>query len=166
MAVRELSIDEIMAILPETPGRIVALTEGRSPAQLHAAAGPDEWSVNDVLAHLRACHDVLGGNVLRILAEDRPAWKGMNPRAWLKRTDYREWEVAPAFAVFRHQRADLLAVLEPLPPDDWERTATVTGMLGETSERSARYYADWMARHERSHWAHIARILAAVDPTP
>jgi hypothetical protein len=26
--------------------------------------------VNDVLAHLRACHDVFGGNLLRILAED------------------------------------------------------------------------------------------------
>jgi hypothetical protein len=163
---RELTLDEIMAILPDTPRRIVALTEGRPPAQLHAAPSPDGWSVNDVLAHLRACHDVLGGNVLRILAEEHPAWKGMNPRAWLKQTDYPEWEFAPGFEAFRHERSQLLAVVEPLPPDAWERTATVTGMVGETYERSARDYAAWMARHERSHWAHIERILSALDSTP
>ncbi|MEP6639880.1 MAG: DinB family protein [Chloroflexota bacterium] len=160
---RDLTVDEIMAILPETPRRIASLTEGLTPAQLHASPEPDAWSVNDVLAHLRACHDVLGGSMLRIVAEDRPAWKGMNPRAWIKKTDYPEWEFAPAFAAFRKQRAELLAVLEPLPPDGWQRTATVTGMIGETYERSARYYGDWMAGHERAHWKHVGRIVAALD---
>jgi hypothetical protein len=159
---RDLTVDEIMAILPETPGRIAALTESLTAAELHRPPEPASWSVNDVLAHLRACHDVLGGNVLRILAEDRPSWKGMNPRAWLKKTDYPEWDFAPAFEVFKKQRADLLAVLEPLPPAAWERTARVTGMIGETYDRSARYYADWMAGHERAHLKSLPRTIAAV----
>jgi hypothetical protein len=159
---RDLTVDEIMAILPETPQRIAALTKGLTPARLRTAPEADAWSVNDVLAHLRACHDVLGGNMLRILAEDHPAWKGLNPRAWMKRTDYPEWQFAPAFEAFKKQRAELLAVLEPLPPDAWERTATVTGMIGETYERSARYYGDWLAGHERTHWRHIERIVAAL----
>jgi hypothetical protein len=163
MAGRGLTVDEIMAILPETPLRIGALTRGLTTTQLHASAGPDDWSVNDVLAHLRACHDVLGGNVLRILAEDHPAFKGVNPRAWIRKTDYPEWQFGPAFTAFKKQRRELLAILEPLPPDDWERTATVTGMVGETYERSARYYGDWMAGHERAHWKHIERIIAAND---
>jgi hypothetical protein len=159
---RDLAADEIMAILPETPRRIAALTKGLSPDQLRTSRESDAWSVNDVLAHLRACHDVLGGNMLRILAEDHPAWKGMNPRAWMKKTDYPAWPFAPAFEVFKKQRAELLAVLEPLPPDAWERTATVTGMIGETYERSARYYGDWLAGHERAHWKHIERIVAGL----
>lgn len=165
MASRDLSVDEIMAILPETPGRIAALTKGLTPTQIHASPEPDAWSINDVLAHLRACHDVLGGNVVRILAEDHPTWKGVNPRAWIKKTDYPEWEFAPALKAFKKQRADLLAVLEPLPQDGWERTATVTGMLRETYERSARYYASWMASHERAHWKHFERIVAQVRAT-
>jgi hypothetical protein len=64
--------------------------------------------------------------------------------------------------VFKKQRAELLAVLEQLPPEAWERTATVTGMIGETYQRSARYYADWMAGHERAHWKHLERIVAAL----
>ena len=105
------------------------------------------------------CHDVLGGNMLRIVREDHPARKGMSPRAWQNQTDYFEWQFRPAFEVFRAQRAELLEVLEPLPAEAWERTATVTGAIGECNEYSVLYYGDWMARHERSHLRHIARIL-------
>jgi hypothetical protein len=162
MAKRDLSVDEIMAILPETPRRIAALTKGMTPTQLKASPDVDAWSVNHVLAHLRACHDVLGGSVLRIVSEDQPAWKGINPRAWLTKTDYPAWEFGPAFKAFKQQRAELLAVVEPLTPDAWERTATVTGMLRETYERSARYYGSWLASHERAHWAHIGRTVTAI----
>ena len=72
MPARMLTVDEIMAILPETPRQIAALTEGLSATQLHAIPEPDAWSVNDVLAHLRACHDVLGGNILRIIERGPP----------------------------------------------------------------------------------------------
>ena len=162
MPTRQLTVDQILAILPETPPRIAALTEGLTPAQLHAAPEPGSWSVNDVLAHLRACHDVFGGNIVRILGEDRPTLKGVNPRAWIKKTDYPEWEFRPAFEAFGRQRAELLTVLEALPSDGWARFARVTGMLGETYERSVLFYAAWMARHERPHLRHIGRIIAAI----
>lgn len=165
VAERRLALDEIMEILRTTVPRLAELTDGVPRTRLHAASD-DGWSPNHVLAHLRACHDVLGGSVLRILREDHPAWKGMNPRAWMKQTDYPEWKFDPALEAFRAQRAELLGVLEPLPPDAWERTATVTGMVGDVYERSARYYADWMARHERGHLKHIARILKAVGSAP
>ncbi len=48
--------------------------------------------------------------------------------------------------------------LEPLPPDAWDRTATVT-VPGKLYEYSTLYYGDWMARHEGSHLKHIARIV-------
>jgi len=44
-----------------------------SLAQLHTAPNPGEWSADQVLAHLRACADVWGGNILRMISEDRPA---------------------------------------------------------------------------------------------
>ena len=118
---RGLTVDEIMAILPETPRRIAALTDGLTPTELRAAPEPDAWSVNDVLAHLRACHDVLGGSILRIVAEDAPTWRRLSPRTWIGKTDYPEWEFAPAFTAFKEQRTELLKVLEPLPPEGWDR---------------------------------------------
>lgn len=159
---RGLTVDEIMEILPELPRRIVDLTAGLTPTELQASPAPDAWSVNDVLAHLRACHDVLGGSIMRIVAEDTPTWRRESPRTWIRKTDYPDWEFAPAFAAFKSQRTDLLKVLEPLPPDSWDRCAMLTERGGEIEARTALYYGDWLAEHERQHWEHLERIVAAV----
>lgn len=153
-----LAIDATMEILRTTVPRLEEISRGASQKALTTVTDYG-WSVNDQLAHLRACHDVLGGNMLRIVCEDHPAWKGMAPAAWQKQTDYFEWKFKPAFDAFRAQRAELLAVLEPLPIDAWERTATVSAPPGVVYEYSVLYYGDWMARHERSHLRHMARVL-------
>ncbi len=157
----QLTIDQTMEVLRTTVPQLDDLTRG-VPQQRLSMVTDYGWSVNDQLAHLRACHDVLGGNMLRIVREDHPAWKGMAPRAWQKQTDYFDWKFGPAFEVFRAQRAELLEVLEPLPPGVWERTATVSVPPGKVYEYSTLYYGDWMARHERSHLGHMGRILKAL----
>ena len=159
---RELPIHEIMAILPETPRRIATVTDGLTPTELRAPPDSDAWSINDVLAHLRACHDVLGGSILRIVAEDAPRWRRLSPRTWIGKTDYPEWDFAPAFTAFREQRTELLKVLEPLPPEGWDRFAMVTERDGKIVARTALYYGDWLAEHERQHWTQLEEIAAAV----
>lgn len=158
MAKGDLSVGEIMEILTTTVPRLKELTRGVLQQRLYTVTD-DGWSVNDQLAHLRACHDVLGGNMLRIIREDHPAWKGMSPRTWQKQTDSFEWKFQPAFDVFQGQRTELLEVLGPLLPEAWERTATVSVLPKQVFEYSARYYGDWMARHEQARLGHMARIL-------
>ena len=150
--------DAVMEILRTTVPRLEELSRGVAQKRLSTVTDYG-WSVNDQLAHLRACHDVLGGNMLRIVREDHPSWKGMAPQAWQKQTDYFDWKFAPAFEALRAQREELLEVLNPLPPEGWERTASVWAPPGVVYEYSTLYYGDWMARHERSHLKHMARIL-------
>ena len=154
---RSLTIEQVLTLLAETPRRIAALTAGLTPAQLRTAPNRDEWSVNDVLAHLRACADVRGNCIPAITAEDRPTLRAVDPRTWIKKTDYLELEFRPSFRAFAKQRADLLAVLEPLPHEGWSRAATVTG-AGRPLERTVLHYAQWLARHERPHVKQIERI--------
>jgi hypothetical protein len=40
---------------------------------------------------------------------------------------------------------------------------TVSGP-GETIDRNARFYGDWMAAHEREHCEEITGIVEALDP--
>ena len=56
---------------------------------------------------------------------------------------------------------DLLAVLKPLGPEIWSRSATVTG-AGKPLERTVQSYAEWMATHERPHIKQIKRIASAM----
>jgi hypothetical protein len=99
-------------VLAETPTRIAALTAGLAPARLHTTPNHEGWSANDVLAHLRACADVWGNCIVAIIAKDTPTLRAVNPRTWIKKTDYLELEFRPSLRSFATQRADLLAVLE------------------------------------------------------
>ena len=165
MAKSVLTVEPVLGILAETPERLVVLTADLEPHKLRTAPGPGEWSANDVLAHLRSCADVWGDCIGRIVREDRPTLRAINPRAWIKKTDYRELEFQPSLSAFATQRAALLAFLDKLSAADWSRTATVVG-AGAPLERTVFGYAQRLARHERPHIKQIERIVGTLRSVP
>src|SRR5713101_4053520 len=136
---RSLTTEQVLTLLAATPLRLAALTADLSPEELQTRPTPDEWSANEVLAHLRACADVWGNCIMAIIAEDAPTLRAVNPTTWIKKTDYLELDFRPSLRSFTTQRADLLAVLSPLPIDVWSRAATVTG-VGKVLERTVLFY--------------------------
>ena len=156
----ELTIDQVLSQLMEQPKAIARLTAGLPRVRLHRSPGPGEWSINDVLAHLRSCGDMWGKYMATIIAEDRPTIRAVNPTTWIKSTNYPDLEFAPSLRAFTKQRAELLALLGPLPKTAWSRSATVTGG-GKPRERTVLDYARWLANHERSHVKHIARVVTS-----
>jgi DinB superfamily len=153
-----LTIERVLTQLRDTPTRIATLTADLSPEALQMRPTPEEWSANEVLAHLRACADVWGNCIMTIIAEDRPTWRAVSPRTWIKQTDYPELEFRPSLCAFTTQRADLLAVLSPLPIDAWERSARVSA-VGRVLEPTVLSYAERLVVHERSHVKQIERIV-------
>lgn len=159
---KPLTIEDVLAVLEEDPRRIAALTADLSPAGLHKTRVLGEWTVNDVLAHLRSCSDARGEFMRAMLAEKKPTLRAIDPRALIERTDYRELEFGSSFRSFGRQRARLLSFLKALPRKDWSRTAVVTGG-GPPRERTVLFYAQWLARHER---AHVKRLARTLQPGP
>ena len=157
-----LTLEQLLARLAETPSRLGTLTAGLEPGQLRTCPGQDEWSANDVLAHLRACADVWGTCMLTMITQDRPTLRAVNPRTWIKSTHYLDLEFRPSLRSFARQRAELMSVLRPLPPRAWRRPATVTG-AGRPLERTVLDYAHWLARHERPHVKQVERIVKATQ---
>ena len=149
-------------MLAATPAHLADLTAGLPPAQLLAPPEPGAWSARDVLAHLRACADMWGKAIVQILSADRPTIKAVNPRTWIKQTDYREQQFEPSLQAFTAQRSELLAVLQPLALEAWSRMATVTG-AGKPRQRTVYTYAQWLANHERSHLMQMERIVNKVS---
>ncbi len=158
---KSLTIEQVLALLAAAPPRIAALTAGLAPAQLHIPPNPAEWSANDVLAHLRACADVWGNCILTILTQDKPTLRAVNPRTWIKETDYGEQEFQSSLRAFAAQRTELLSVLEPLTRAGWSRTALVTG-AGKPLERTVLFYGQWLAKHERPHLKQIEHIVTTL----
>jgi len=155
------TIEQVLTLLAATPARIAAATRGLTEAELHRSPKRGEWSANEVLAHVRACADVRGEPIRTILAHDHPTFRAVNPLTWIRKTDYLGLEFGPSLRSFTKQRADLLALLRPLPAADWSRAATVTG-AGAALERTVLFYAEWVARHERPHVKQVEQIATTM----
>ena len=153
----ELTIEQVLTMLAGAPPRLAELTAGLSPAELKTRPAFDEWSANDVLAHLRACSDMWDGSIATMLREDHPTIRAVNPRTWIHETDYPERSFRPSLRAYARQREELLALLEPLPPKGWARGGTFTG-AGKPLERNVLAQARRIVEHERSHVKQIARL--------
>ena len=163
MTNKYLPTDQILAILKETPLRLAKLTSGLATVQLHTVSGTGEWSVNEVLAHLRACDDIWGGYyIMTILAKDKPTITASNPRTWIKNTNYLEQDFQTSLRAFTKQRKKFLAVLESLSPKKWARTNTLIG-AGKPLQQTLLSHADGLARHERAHLKQIERTLNTLN---
>ena len=137
-------------MLARTPVRIEAAAARLRAEQLPARPAEGAWSANEVLWHVRACADVYGEQVARIVEEDQPRWRHVSPRARMKRTRYDELPFADSFAAFRHQRIELVERLERLPGEAWKRFAFVRTEKGEAPV-SLLQRLSVMAQHEAIH---------------
>jgi hypothetical protein len=161
-----LTSAQLVAMLEAAPPRIAAATAGLSPAELRAAPEPDAWSANEVLAHMRACADQWGGCMRAMIGQERPTLRAINPRTWIKSTDYLEQDFLSSLQAYSAQRTALLAVLGRLTPEGWSREAAITG-AGAPLVRTVYIYAHWLAIHERPHLRQIevvARTLRGESP--
>jgi hypothetical protein len=152
-------------MLAGAPPRIAEMTAGLTPDQLQTAPDPESWSANQVLAHLRACADMWGGAMTTIITEEEPTLRAINPRAWIKKTNYPDLDFETSLRSYAEQRGELVILLEVLPPAGWSRSATVTG-AGKVLQRTALLYGQWIAGHERPHLKQIARIAEAMSGEP
>lgn len=156
-----LTPEQILMILTETPARIAELTLGLTEAQLRVAPSPSEWSANEVLAHLHSCADVWGNSIMTIVKLDKPTIRAVNPRTWIDSTNYLEQNFLPLLQSFTVKRAELVAVLEPIKPKIWSRSANVTG-AGKPLNLTVQSYAHRLAVHERPHMKQIKRIVSMI----
>jgi uncharacterized damage-inducible protein DinB len=138
-----LPVEQILSLLAEAPRHIKVVTACLDSARLHIGPLEGEWSANEILAHLRACADVWGGSIVTTVREDHPTIRAINPRTWIRDTDYLERAFRPSLRAYTQQRTELLALLESLSPQDWSRGGT-------SPERASRSNGPCSPRQTRS----------------
>jgi hypothetical protein len=153
-----LTIEQILDLLTKHPIQIAEYTADLTSDQLHMHPDQSEWSINDILAHLRACSDMWGNAIHTIITQDKPTIKAINPRTWINSTDYPQQEFRASLHVFTQQRTELLADINALPLKSWSRSAIVTG-AGKPLKLTIYSYGERLAIHERSHVNQIKRMV-------
>ena len=151
---------ELLDRLAAVPRSLQEFSRDLPAASLQRPPRRGGWSANDILAHLRACADVWGDYIAAMLAEDGVTLRSINPRTWMKRTDYPALDFRVSLQAYASQRDELLATLRPLPLESWSRVATLKGG-GRTRQRSVLFIAELLASHDQEHVDQIRALLGA-----
>lgn len=158
--VTKSEIQTVLIVLSETPKQITRLARGRTHQHLHHKPDASAWSALEIVAHLRACADVWGGHIDRMLTEDHPTIRHVSPRSWIRKTDYLQQSFRDSLRVFSRQRATLIETLTRLDTKGWSRGATFTATTlwrGATVLSLATRIAD----HEVVHLGQLERTIRA-----
>jgi hypothetical protein len=147
-------IAQILSLLADTPRRIAQAASGQEPARLALPQVTGEWSVGEILAHLRGCADVWSETIRAMLREDNPTLVLRAPREWVRKKGYNRLDFNSSFQVFKTERDDLLRVLSALPLVSWERGGLVGGRWHTVFSQARR-----LAEHEQVHCQQIEDLL-------
>jgi DinB family protein len=151
-------IRAVLTLLSDTPKQIARIARGSSDQQLHRRPDADAWSAQEVVAHLRACAEVWGRSIDRMLAEEHPTIRYVSPRGWIRKTNYLQVSFRDTVRAFSQERAVLVRTLSKLTASGWARGATFTATtLGRNA--TVLSYATRIADHEVRHLDQLRRTL-------
>lgn len=126
---------------------LAQLVASASPEELQQRPASGKWSAHQNLAHLLRHHEVMLGRIRRILAEDRPVLERYNAEQDVDWPGYSAMSTAEVVDRLRSRRAELLQLVEDLPPQQLNRVGLHTSM-------GAMPLSDWLQfflLHESHH---------------
>lgn len=158
MQVPSAEITKLLALLAATPQRLAVMTNGLDPVQLQTKLSEENWSANEILAHLRVCAEVWGKSIVAMITQNQPTLRYVSPRTVAKKRNYATQEYQTSLHAFSTQRSELLHQLTLLDHASWSRGATFTGTT-RGREQTIYGYVQRMTDHEAEHLAQMATLL-------
>ncbi len=147
-------VERYLRLLREAPVRIAAATDGIDAARLEQRSADEPWSVNDILAHVRAAADNRERFIDRMATGEHVALSYQSPRSELRKTNYVDLPFAENLAAFRSQRTSLVDRLAALPTGHWSR-----GALIRDRPENIVSYVRYLTDHETAHCEQIETLL-------
>ena len=146
---RDRWTDEIAAL----PGRLLAVLNGLSDAQLDTPYRPGGWTVREVAFHLADSHFHGYARVKWALTEHQPTIKPYDEKAWSALPDA-ALPVAVALEMLAGLHARWATLLRALPDEAFARTYLHPDDGEVSVEKAVGIYA-WHGRH---HLAHVTSL--------
>jgi hypothetical protein len=153
---------ELIGALNATPETLQGLLSKVTTEQARSAKGGDEnWSVVEVICHLRDAEEISLGRVKAIRDQDCPRIVSYDQEVLAREQNYRDDDPYAALEAFVGFRKQHTAVLSELSAEEWERSGEFEafGKMTISAHTIHKLY------HDSVHCAQIARQLLAVKPT-
>lgn len=127
--VTDAAIKEYLEALTNAPRRIAACTDGVDASRLSTPPAPGEWSMVEIMAHMRGCCEVWSYSIFAMITLDSPELAFIHPREWSKKLGYANLPFAENFQPYQIERQNLVRILSGLKFADWDRSARFSGKV-------------------------------------
>jgi RNA polymerase subunit RPABC4/transcription elongation factor Spt4 len=140
--------------LRQTPGEVAALLAGLPEQALTQPAQDGGWAVRNILAHLRDAQGVLDFRLDLFAKEEHPLLESQAVFSWATREEEKPPTALEIFASYTAGREKILARLDELPYQAWQRT----GFHDEFGSVSIQQQVSYFACHELTHLPQLERL--------
>ena len=147
---------DLLDALRATPETLSGLLAGISDQQARSAKGGEEnWSVVEVVCHLRDAEEFFIKRFQAMRDQDNPVIAGYDQEALARERNYKDSDIKAALASFSAFRRQLISELSILTPEQWQRT----GQHNELGQITIFAQSVHHVTHDAIHCAQIARQL-------
>ncbi len=154
----QLSLDTpqaLLACLRSTPAALLTLTKGLSPETWKKEPAAGEWSLTEIICHLRDVEkEVHLPRLRKVLSEENPFLAGEVTDVWVKERDCANQDGPQALTDFIHARKEVIGLLVGLQTE-WLRPAR-HAIFGPTHVQEL---IGFVAAHDRAHIQQIWKTI-------
>ena len=150
---------DLLDALRATPDVLAGLLDGCTQEQATAARGGEEgWSVVEVICHLRDAEEEALSRMRLMRDNTKPVIVAYDQEGWARERNYAAANLRQALAAFNRFRAQHVAELAQLSPEEWEHT----GQHEEQGTITISSHTLHIVSHDALHAAQIARQLKSM----
>jgi hypothetical protein len=148
-------LEQRLARLERTADELASAMRGRGESVLSRRPDPKNWAAKEVVCHLRDTEESFLGRFEHIVAIPEAPLFGINPDRWAEERQYLRNDAGEALAAFHKRRAETLAFLRTLTPEQWQRG----GVHPTRGRLTIGDFVTLMAWHDDNHLDQLRRAL-------
>lgn len=150
--------DEVIRFLRGVPPEVDNILRGLADEQLRARPVPGQWSLLEIVCHLRDSAIEEGLRARRMVEEDDPVLEPYDEESRAVEREYQRQEPAKVMTALRAYWTGYAYQLERFSEEEWERP----GVHPEIGQVSVRLRAEAEAEHVQTHLDQMWAARAAV----
>jgi uncharacterized damage-inducible protein DinB len=143
-----------MRKLKDTPRDITELLKGLSEDAMSREPSPGEWSIRQVIVHLRDAQGLLDFRLKLLLEEEDPLLESKAVFGWAAQEAASPASTSEIFKTYLASRQRTITRLEDIPLESWWRT----GRHEEFGPLTLRQQVSYFALHELTHLPQIEAL--------
>jgi hypothetical protein len=152
-----MEAQSLVDALKATPASLRAAVRALQGGEIAGARGADDWSLLDVVRHVRASDAILSPRIFQVLVRSEAPLPAFDERAWGALIAAADVPVDAQLAALAIQRAELVAVLRTLSDDQWQRR----GVHEELGPQTVAVICEQIVEHEAEHLTQARAIVSA-----